>query len=505
MNTAEFLVREREVIVRDAEQALTLLRERHYESAGAGEVRRRLDTLFDHLVAAVETRDLTSVIAYARDIAEGRFADGYDLSEVQAAFNVLEAATWSRILASLEPAQLAEALGLVSTVGDLQIAAFSEIARESVECGDEPEIVERGRAEVDRELANTCECVSDELSQAVCRRLVDVLERSQAEQDRGQRLSGLVVQLAGDSLAFELLSTQDPRHGFSVDALGEGDRNRGPVCERLDEPIVGLRETRIGAGVVVDRDRSDRLSADEERDEDRGPDLPLAGEGTVGFRVVEHRVDAFAAPAVHHRGALGAAGLEASAHGLDRPLACRGSDLERPVRTLEGDIHEAGVDELLDPLADQPEDLLRLVLVRERVAHLRQGLELTRPADRRLVETGVLDRDRGLRCEQLDQAFILFREAGFSLFFGQVEVSVGDAAEEDRHPQERRHRRMTGREADRPRIGVEVIEPQAASIPDQSTEDTAATRQLPDRSSRLLVDAVSDEPLEVRAAGIDHA
>ena len=116
MDTAEFLVREREVIVRDAEQALTLLRERHYESAGAGEVRRRLDTLFDHLVAAVETRDLTSVIAYARDIAEGRFADGYDLSEVQAAFNVLEAATWSRILASLEPAQLAEALGLVSTV-----------------------------------------------------------------------------------------------------------------------------------------------------------------------------------------------------------------------------------------------------------------------------------------------------------------------------------------------------------------------------------------------------
>ena len=56
------------------------------------------------------------MIGYAHEVADERFAAGYDLSEVQAAFNVLEAATWSRILDDLEPAQLAEALGLVSTV-----------------------------------------------------------------------------------------------------------------------------------------------------------------------------------------------------------------------------------------------------------------------------------------------------------------------------------------------------------------------------------------------------
>lgn len=116
MDTTEFLTAERAVIVREAEAVLERLHERHYESAGPREVERRLDALFDHLVTAVATRDLTPVIGYARSIADERFTAGYDLSEVQAAFNALEEATWSRILAGLEPALLAEALGLVSTV-----------------------------------------------------------------------------------------------------------------------------------------------------------------------------------------------------------------------------------------------------------------------------------------------------------------------------------------------------------------------------------------------------
>ena len=43
VDIAEFLVREREVVVGEAEEALTLLRERHDETAGTEEVRRRLD------------------------------------------------------------------------------------------------------------------------------------------------------------------------------------------------------------------------------------------------------------------------------------------------------------------------------------------------------------------------------------------------------------------------------------------------------------------------------
>lgn len=116
MDTAGFLVRERGTIVREAEGALIRLHERHYESVAASEVEQRLEMLFDQLVDAVSKRDLTSVVAYACTVARERFDAGYDLSEVQAAFNALEAATWTRIIADLEADDLAEALGLVSTV-----------------------------------------------------------------------------------------------------------------------------------------------------------------------------------------------------------------------------------------------------------------------------------------------------------------------------------------------------------------------------------------------------
>ena len=116
MDTAGFLVGERETIVAEAERALARLQERHYKSAGAAVSRQRLEILFGELVDAVSARDLTSVVAYAGTVAQERFEAGYDLSEVQAAFNTLEAATWSRILADLEADDLAEALGLVSTV-----------------------------------------------------------------------------------------------------------------------------------------------------------------------------------------------------------------------------------------------------------------------------------------------------------------------------------------------------------------------------------------------------
>ncbi len=116
MDTAGFLVRERGTIVREAEGALIRLRERHYVSIPASEVEQRLEMLFDQLVDAVSKRDLSAVVVYACTVARERFDAGYDLSEVQAAFNALEAATWTRMIADLEADYLAEGLGLVSTV-----------------------------------------------------------------------------------------------------------------------------------------------------------------------------------------------------------------------------------------------------------------------------------------------------------------------------------------------------------------------------------------------------
>jgi hypothetical protein len=116
MGTAAFLVAERVAIIQEAEDALNRLHERHYESLGADTLKLRLETLYDQLVSAVASRDLSAVVAYAGGVAQERYDAGYDLSEVQAAFNALEAATWRCILANPESVDLAEALGLVSTV-----------------------------------------------------------------------------------------------------------------------------------------------------------------------------------------------------------------------------------------------------------------------------------------------------------------------------------------------------------------------------------------------------
>jgi hypothetical protein len=101
----------------------------HYEAAGPGETRRRLEALYDELLEAISSRDLSGIVDYARQLAAERFQAGYDLIEVQGAFNALEEAAWSRLCAMLRPEQLELSLGLVSTVLG---AAKDALAREYV-------------------------------------------------------------------------------------------------------------------------------------------------------------------------------------------------------------------------------------------------------------------------------------------------------------------------------------------------------------------------------------
>jgi hypothetical protein len=127
--TTDFLTRERAAIVDATAAALAQTHERHYEAAGAAEVRRRLDVLYDRLLESLAERDVGPIVAYAQQIAAERFAGGYDLAEVQTAFNALEAAVWTAVFTTLEPTAFARTLGLVSTVLG---AAKDALAREYV-------------------------------------------------------------------------------------------------------------------------------------------------------------------------------------------------------------------------------------------------------------------------------------------------------------------------------------------------------------------------------------
>jgi hypothetical protein len=56
------------------------------------------------------------VVKYSEQIAEARFSSGFGIGEVQAGFNVLEESMWHHIVAGVAKEELAESLGLLTTV-----------------------------------------------------------------------------------------------------------------------------------------------------------------------------------------------------------------------------------------------------------------------------------------------------------------------------------------------------------------------------------------------------
>ena len=113
---AALLQESRSSILDESYEVLERSHVHHYEAAGEEFTRGRLEGLFDLVVNAIGNRDLSGVSSYAVNVAEERFGQGFDISEVQAAFNALEEAMWRQIVASTPPESLAEATGLLNTV-----------------------------------------------------------------------------------------------------------------------------------------------------------------------------------------------------------------------------------------------------------------------------------------------------------------------------------------------------------------------------------------------------
>ncbi len=105
-----------DAIVEDAFHAMERSHLKSYEHSGMDRAHARLRDLYRLAVDAIAERKLGPIVKHAETIATERFAAGFDLWEVQTAFNVLEEAIWTRIIKELPPEQYAESLGLVGTV-----------------------------------------------------------------------------------------------------------------------------------------------------------------------------------------------------------------------------------------------------------------------------------------------------------------------------------------------------------------------------------------------------
>ncbi len=116
MNLDDFLHTHSTDILSQAASAVERSHLPHYQRSGQEQTHQRLKALFVLTARAIKEKNLGPLIAHAETIATERYHAGYDLSEVQAAFNVLEEAIWIRVLHDLAPAEMGEALGMVSTV-----------------------------------------------------------------------------------------------------------------------------------------------------------------------------------------------------------------------------------------------------------------------------------------------------------------------------------------------------------------------------------------------------
>lgn len=116
MKPEEILVQARDAVLEEAFAALQHTSPTHYEREGESFTRARLGELFDLVVATLASRELAPLSSRVEAIATERFGGGFDISEVQAAFNALELAMWRRLVAATPPGDLAESIGLMSTV-----------------------------------------------------------------------------------------------------------------------------------------------------------------------------------------------------------------------------------------------------------------------------------------------------------------------------------------------------------------------------------------------------
>jgi len=88
----------------------------HYHALGEAVTRGYLTQLCDLVVQGVAAREAVHMVAHAERIAEERFHAGFDLAEVQAAFNALEQAMWRRVVAVEEPAEILVSVGVLSSI-----------------------------------------------------------------------------------------------------------------------------------------------------------------------------------------------------------------------------------------------------------------------------------------------------------------------------------------------------------------------------------------------------
>lgn len=116
MTVVELLEKRTDNILKEASASISRSHLEHYEAAGQKLIEERFRKLLQFAIRCMKEKRLTYINEYAEELGQERFTGGYDLREVQIAINILEEVVWKEIVKEIRPENLAQALGLVSTV-----------------------------------------------------------------------------------------------------------------------------------------------------------------------------------------------------------------------------------------------------------------------------------------------------------------------------------------------------------------------------------------------------
>lgn len=132
MDFITLLEKNTDSIVAEAAEALVRSHLPHYEAEGMYEAQKRLRMLYKLTLECLQWKNAEPMRRYMKNVANDRYTSGFELFEVQTAFNVLEESIWKKSLAELDPSEFARAIGLISTIlgigKDTLARAYVELA-----------------------------------------------------------------------------------------------------------------------------------------------------------------------------------------------------------------------------------------------------------------------------------------------------------------------------------------------------------------------------------------
>ncbi len=116
METSAVLASAEDRVVGEAVAALERRHLAHHQASSPEERRSYVRDLFGLVVRYAQEGDAEPIIAWSGQIAADRFADGFEIAEIQGIFNVLQEVLWGHVASAFAGDMRIEALRLVNTI-----------------------------------------------------------------------------------------------------------------------------------------------------------------------------------------------------------------------------------------------------------------------------------------------------------------------------------------------------------------------------------------------------